>query len=113
MNYDLFYVKFSVKSCGYVPYRYCVVLILLVSEILKIPSAKAKAHFLKKLAFEAAQDALGESPRATKKFSKYLKVHEFLYPQIFLLSRIFYKAILVSEPYRLPRHISPYKWSLN
>ena len=33
--------------------------------------------------------------------------------QIFLFSRIFYKAILVSQLYRLPRCIVPYKHSLS
>ena len=44
-------------------------LILLVSEMLKIPRAKVEAHFLKKLAFVTnkcfAQDAFGKCPRTT------------------------------------------------
>ena len=42
-------------------------LILLISEILKIPRAKVEAHFLQKLAFVTnkclAQDAFGKCPR--------------------------------------------------
>ena len=61
-------------------------LILLDSEILKIP--KVKAHFLKKLAFVTnkclTQDAFGKCPRITKKLSKYTQyansyVHKFSY----------------------------------
>ena len=55
-------------------------LILLDSEILKIP--KVKAHFLKKLAFVTnkclTQDAFGKCPRITKKLSKYTAVREQL-----------------------------------
>ena len=50
-------------------------LILLVSEMLKIPKYKAEAHFLKKLAFVTnnclAQDAVGKYPRTTENLSKY------------------------------------------
>ena len=53
-------------------------LILLVSEMLKIPRVKVEAHFLKKLAFVTnkclEQDAFGESPRTTKNLSKYTAV---------------------------------------
>ena len=49
-------------------------LILLVSDMLKIPRAKVKAHFLKKLAFVTnkclAQDSFGKCPRTTKNLSK-------------------------------------------
>ena len=45
-------------------------LILLVSEMLKIPRVKVEAHFLKKLAFVTnkclAQDAFGVCPRAVE-----------------------------------------------
>ena len=87
-------------------------LTMLVSEMLKISRAKVEAHFLKKLAFVTnkclAQDAFGECPRITENLSKYTSVRE-LCAQIFLFSRIFYKAILVSELYRLPRCIASYK----
>ena len=53
-------------------------LILLDSEILKIP--KVKAHFLKKLAFVTnkclTQDAFEKCPRITKNLSKYTAVRE-------------------------------------
>ena len=53
-------------------------LILLVSGMLKIPRAKVKAHFLKKLAFVTnkclAQYAFEECPRTSEKLSKYTAV---------------------------------------
>ena len=58
-------------------------LILLVSEMLKIPGTKVEAYFLKKHAF------------VTKVMCAK-----------FVISRIFYKAILVSEPYWFPRCIA-------
>ena len=55
-------------------------LILLVSDMLKIPRAKVEAHFLKKLVFVTkkylAQDAFGEYPRTTENLSKYTTVRE-------------------------------------
>ena len=55
-------------------------LILLISEMQKIPRAKAEAHFLKKLAFVTnkclAQDAFGECPVTTEKLLKYTAVRE-------------------------------------
>ena len=55
-------------------------LILLVSEMLKIPRAKVEADFLKELAFVTnkclAQDAFGICPRITEKLSKYKAVSE-------------------------------------
>ena len=55
-------------------------LILLNSEMLKIPRAKVEAHSLKKLAFVVnkclAQDAFGKYPRTTEKLSKYTAVRE-------------------------------------
>ena len=55
-------------------------LILLVSEMLKILRAKAKAHFLKKLAFVTkkclAQDAFGKCPRTTESLSTYTAARE-------------------------------------
>ena len=69
-------------------------LILLVSEILKIPRTKVEAHFLKKLAFVTnkclAQDVFGECPRSTtENLSKHTTVREWLCAQIFLFYRIF------------------------
>ena len=50
-------------------------LILLVSEVLKIPKTKVEAHFLKKLDFVTnkclAQDALGKCPGTIENLSKY------------------------------------------
>ena len=50
-------------------------LILLVSEMLKIPRTKVEAHFLKKLAFVTnrclAPDAFGKCARTTENLSKY------------------------------------------
>ena len=63
-------------------------LILLVSEILKIPRTKVEAHFLKKLAFVTnkclAQDVFGECPRPTENFQNTQQyangyVHKFSY----------------------------------
>ena len=48
--------------------------ILLVSAVLKIPSAKVEAHFLKKLAFVTnkclVQDVFGKRLRTTENLSK-------------------------------------------
>ena len=88
-------------------------LILLVSEMLKIPRVKVGGHFLNKLASVnnkcLVQDAFGKFPRTTEKLSKYLAVNKYLCAQIFLLSRTFYKGIQVSVIYRLPRYIAPHK----
>ena len=50
-------------------------LILLVSEMLKIPRPKFEAYFLKKVAFVTnrclAQDAFGKCPRKTENLPKY------------------------------------------
>ena len=55
-------------------------LILLVSEMLKIPRTKVEAHFLKKLAFvtnnNLAQDAFGKCPRTTKNLLKHTAARE-------------------------------------
>ena len=86
-------------------------LILLASEMLKISRAKVEAHFLKKLTFvtntRLAQDAFRKCPKTTEDLPKYTAVLEQFCERIFLISRIFYKAILVSELYRLPRCIVP------
>ena len=88
-------------------------LILLVSEMLKIPRVKVEGHFLKKLASVTnkclVQDAFCKFPRTTENLSKYLAVSKYLCAQIFLLSRTFYKGIQVSVIYRLPRYIAPHK----
>ena len=67
-------------------------LILLVSEMFKIPRAKVEVHFLKKLAFVTnkclAHNAFRKFPRATENLSKYIAVREQLCAQIFLLSPI-------------------------
>ena len=69
--------------------------------MLKIARDRVEARFLKKLAFVTnkclAQDTFGKCPRTTENLSKYTAVREKLCAQIFLLSRIFYKAILVIE----------------
>ena len=81
-------------------------LILLLSEMLKIQRAKAEAHFLKKIALVTnrclAQDAFGERFKINSSA-------EILMCTYFLISHIFYKAILVSELYRLLRCIALYK----
>ena len=55
-------------------------LILLVSEMLKIPRVKVETHFLKKLAFVTnkclAREAFGKCPRTTENLSKYTAVRE-------------------------------------
>ena len=43
---------------------------------------------------------------------KYVELREEFCAQFFLFSRIFYKAIQLSELYRLPRCIDPYKLTL-
>ena len=55
-------------------------LILLASEMRKIPRAKIEAHFIKKLAFitnkRLAQDTFEECPRTRENLSKYIAVRE-------------------------------------
>ena len=55
-------------------------LILLVSEMLKIPRAKVEADFLKKLAFVTtkclAQDTFGKCRRTTENLSRYTAAWE-------------------------------------
>ena len=55
-------------------------LILLISEMLKIPRVKVEAFFLKKRAFLTnkflAQDPFGKCPRTTENLSKYTAVRE-------------------------------------
>ena len=55
-------------------------LILLVSEMLKIPRVKVDVHFLKKLAFVTnkclAHNAFRKFPMATENLSKYIAVRE-------------------------------------
>ena len=60
-----------------------------------------------------AQDAFKESPRTKENLPRYTADGKYLCPQIFLYSRIPYKAVLVSELYRLPKCIAPYKQSLS
>ena len=78
MNYGFFSVNFSVKFIDMYCMDTVLSLILLVSEMLKIPRAKVEAHFLKKLPFVtnecSAQDAFGECPRTTEKLSKFRAV---------------------------------------
>ena len=87
--------------------------ILLVFEMLKIPKINVEAHFLKKLDFVTnkclAQDAFRKCPRTTENLLKYtaLQLSKYIVLcTIFLLSRIFYKAIPVSERYPLTRCIA-------
>ena len=81
--------------------------ILLFSEMQKIRRTKVEPHFLKKLAFLTnkclAQDAFGKCPRTTGNLPKYKAVREQLCAQSYV-----YKAIPVSDLYRLPRWIAPY-----
>ena len=55
-------------------------LILLISEMQKIPSVKVEAYFLTKLVFVTnrclTQDAFGKCPRTTVNFSKHTAVRE-------------------------------------
>ena len=83
--------------------------ILLNSEMLKIPSVKVEAYFLKKLGTRC----LRKISKGNRKPSKILSSSPKLFAQIFLLSRIFYEAILLIELYPLPRCIAPYKQSLS
>ena len=59
-----------------------------------------------------ARDAFREDPRTTENLSIHIAVHEDLYAYIFLYSHIFYKTVLVSEPYWLPKCIAPYNMHL-
>ena len=72
----ILFVKFSVKIYRYVPYG----LILSVSDMLKILSAKVRDHFLNELAFVTnrclAHDAFRKIPRAIKKIPKYITVRK-------------------------------------
>ena len=81
MNYDLFSVKFSVNFVGMYRKDNVLTLVLLVFEMLRIPSAKVDAHFPKKLSFVAnkglAQDAFGKYPRAIKNLSKYTVANSY------------------------------------
>ena len=55
-------------------------LILLVSEMLKIPGANVEAHFLKKLAFVTkkclVQDAFGKCPTTVEDLLRYTVIRE-------------------------------------
>ena len=95
-------------------------LILLVSEMLKIPKNKADAHFLKKLDFVTnnclAQDDFGKCPRATENLSKYralqLSQYIVLCKYVLIISYIFQSypskwAISFNEMH------GPYKQSLS
>ena len=79
-------------------------LTLLVFEMLKFPKAKIDARFLKELDFVTnnclAQNVSRECRRKTENLSKCIPKCEKLCAKIFLFSRIFYKAILLSELYR-------------
>ena len=54
-------------------------MILLVSDMLKVPRAKLEANFLKKLTYVTnnylAHDAFGKCPRTTGNLSKYTVVY--------------------------------------
>ena len=86
-------------------------LILLVSEMLKVPRAKFEGRFLKKFDFATniclAQDAFRKCPRTKESF----KIHSSM--RIFYFPHFFYEAILVSELHRLLRCIASYKQSLS
>ena len=88
-------------------------LILLVSEMLKIPKTKIEAHFLKKTDFVnskcLAQEAFEKCPSTTENLSKHTALQFSQYmviSQIFLLSHVFYKPNPVSELNRLMRCIA-------
>ena len=78
VNYYFFLLNFPSKFIDVYRKDTVLSLILLVSEMLKIPSAKVEAHFLKKLAFVTnkclAQDVFGKCPRTTANISKYTAV---------------------------------------
>ena len=71
-----FSVKCSVKIYINLLFGYDVVLILLVSEMLKIPKAKAGAHFLKKLDFVTNNNNIQTT---ALQLSQYSYVHKFSY----------------------------------
>ena len=75
-------------------------MILLVFEMLK-----AKAHFLKKLAFVTSKCLAQDAYRNVQAQEKPFKIQKLLCAQLFLLSLMFYKFILVSELYQLPYNL--------
>ena len=91
VNYDIFLLNLMLNFIDiyrigtlHIPdiYRTGTVLslILLVSEMLKIPRANVEVHFRKKLAVVTskclAQDTFVKGPRTTEKFSKYTAVRQ-------------------------------------
>ena len=84
-------------------------LILLVSEMLKIPKTKVETHFLKKIDFVnnkcLAQEAFEKCLSTTENLSKYtaLQLSQYI---VFLLSHVFFKPNPVSELNRLTRCIA-------
>ena len=62
-------------------------MILLVSDMLKVPRAKLEANFLKKLTYVTknylAHDAFGKCPRTTGNLSKYTVVYVNTYVHTF------------------------------
>ena len=79
--------------------------ILFISEMLKIPSVKVEAYFLKK----RGRRCLRKISKDNRKLFKILSSSPKLSANIFLLFRIFYEAILLVELYPLRRCIAPYK----
>ena len=83
-------------------------LILLVSEMQRIPRAKVEIHFLKKLAFVANNVWLkmpSENVRGQQK--TFQDTQQYVNSYVHKYSRIFYKDFLVSELHWLPRCIAP------
>ena len=95
-------------------------LILLVSEMLKIPKTNVEAHFLKKLDFIAnkclAQDAFGKCPRTTENLSKYtaLQLSQYI---VMCTNFLIISYILQSYPSKWAISVNemhcPYKQSLS
>ena len=73
-------------------------LILLVSEMLKIPRAKVEVHFLKKLAFVTnkclAHNAFRKFPRATENLSKYIATRTVMCTNFLIISHIVNSKII-------------------
>ena len=95
-------------------------LILLVSEMLKIPKTNVEAHFLKKLDFIAnkclAKDAFGKYSRTTENLSKYtaLQLSQYI---VMCTNFLIISYILQSYPSKWAISVNemhcPYKQSLS
>ena len=106
---------FSVKFLSKFMYIYhmdiVLSLILIVSQMLKLPRAKVEVHFLNKFVF-VINKCLAQDPFRNRKPFKIHRITRRVMCTIFLFS-VYFNAILLSELYLLSRCPSPYKQSLS